>query len=74
MKSNKETSEKLPSQNEIDKVSKEVAKREFLRLMILSDSVNRYVQLKLKDDVNWLQVIVLPLESERSVGRSSSAG
>ena len=57
-KKNKE-SEKLPTQNEIEKVSKEIGKREFLRLMILSDSVNRYVQIKLKDNVNWLQVIVL---------------
>ena len=59
MKSDNKNFEKLPNNNEIDRVSKEIAKREFLRLIILSDSVNRYVQLKLKDDVNWLQVIVL---------------
>lgn len=55
----KKITETLPTQNEIDKVSREIAKREFLRLMILSDSVTRYVQIKLKYNVNWLQVIVL---------------
>lgn len=51
--------ENLPAQSEIDKVSKEILNIDFLRFMDFADSVVRYIQIKLKDEVNWLQVIVL---------------
>lgn len=59
MASNTEFENKLPTRSEIDKVAKDIRQGEFLRLIILSDLVGRYVQIKLKDDVNWLQTIVL---------------
>jgi DNA-binding MarR family transcriptional regulator len=55
----KKITEELPTQSEINKVSKEILKIDFLRFMDFADSVVRYIQIKLKDDVNWLQVIVL---------------
>lgn len=59
MKKDNEIEEKLPSRSEIDKIAKDIRNTEFMRLMIFSDLVARYVQIKLKDDVNWLQTIVL---------------
>lgn len=49
----------LVSRTQVETLAAEIRRREFARLVILSDAVNRYVDVRLKEKVNWLKVNAL---------------
>ena len=49
----------LANRAEVEKVAEEIRRREFARLVILSDAVNRFVETRFKDKINWLKANAL---------------
>jgi len=50
---------RIAEENEIENTSKRLLGISFTRLMALSDIVNRYVKIALKDEINWLKLRAL---------------
>jgi len=59
MKKVTKSEKRIAEQNEIENISKRLLGISFTRLMALSDIVNRYVNIALKDDINWLKLRAL---------------
>jgi DNA-binding MarR family transcriptional regulator len=53
---------------DIEKIGNEIGNIYFTRLMALSDVVNRYVGVALRDEVNWLRLRTLITLARRGKG------
>ena len=59
MKKATKSEKRIAEENEIENTSKRLLGISFTRLMALSDIVNRYVKIALKDEINWLKLRAL---------------
>jgi DNA-binding MarR family transcriptional regulator len=60
------TPKRFATRSEIEEITNQIESRFFPRLIIFSDIINRYVDIVLKDHVNWLWVDALMILSTRN--------
>ncbi len=60
------TPKRFATHSEIEEITKQIESRLFPRLIMFSDIINRYVDIVLKDHVNWLWVDALIVLTTRN--------